>query len=167
MFDLLQDTWTPDVKANQLSDVISGVAPVRSLVNVGSGVADLVLLPIEQYRHDKRIIRGLQKGGTSFARNAGMEAVRLGAKLINGTQVVLEHAESILANRPSQDKVTMEAVEEETQPTTLKQGMESAYRSLNSNLNDAAQTILAGGCYTYDSYLASSLMHTYSSNGGV
>ncbi|TIA99521.1 hypothetical protein E3P96_02903 [Wallemia ichthyophaga] len=143
LFDLLQDTWTPDVKANQLSDVISGVAPVRSLVNVGSGVADLVLLPIEQYRHDKRIIRGLQKGGTSFARNAGMEAVRLGAKLINGTQVVLEHAESILANRPSQDKVTMEAVEEETQPTTLKQGMESAYRSLNSNLNDAAQTILA------------------------
>lgn len=132
------------MKANQLSDVLSGVAPVRSLVNVGSGVADLVLLPIEQYRHDKRIIRGLQKGGSSFARNAGMEALRLGAKLTNGTQVVLEHAESILANRPSQDKVTMEAVE--AQPTTLRQGMESAYRSLNNNLNEAAQTILAGGC---------------------
>ena len=140
---MLQDTWTPDVKANQLSDVISGVAPVRSLVNVGSGVADLVLLPIEQYRHDKRIMRGLQKGGSSFARNAGMEALRLGARLTNGTQVILEHAESILTNKPSEDKVTMEAVDD-TQPASLRQGMESAYKTLNTNLNEAAQTILAG-----------------------
>ncbi|TIA90557.1 hypothetical protein E3P99_01510 [Wallemia hederae] len=142
LLDMLQDTWTPDVKANQLSDVISGVAPVRSLVNVGSGVADLVLLPIEQYRHDKRIMRGLQKGGSSFARNAGMEALRLGARLTNGTQVILEHAESILANKPSEDKVMMEAVDD-TQPASVRQGMESAYKTLNTNLNEAAQTILA------------------------
>ena len=43
LFDTLNDLWTPDVKANQLADVISGVAPIRSIVNVGSGVADLVL----------------------------------------------------------------------------------------------------------------------------
>ncbi|KAG8970197.1 autophagy- protein 2, partial [Tulasnella sp. 427] len=53
----LNDMWTPDVKANQLVDVISGIAPIRSVVNVGSGLADLVLIPIAQYRKDRRLIR--------------------------------------------------------------------------------------------------------------
>lgn len=73
-----------------------------------------------------------------------MEALRMGARLTNGTQVVLEHAESILAGKSSEDKLTMETVDEVSEPMTLRQGMESAYKSLNNNLNEAAQTILAG-----------------------
>ena len=30
----------------------SSVAPIRLLINLGSGVADLILLPIEQYKED-------------------------------------------------------------------------------------------------------------------
>ena len=50
------------MKATQLADVISGVAPIRSVVNVGSGVADLVLLPIAQYKKDGRIVRDDEEG---------------------------------------------------------------------------------------------------------
>lgn len=96
---LLQDTWTPDVKANQLADVISGVSPIRSVVNVGSGVADLILLPIEQYRKDGRIAKGVQRGANSFVKSTALEMVKLGAKLATGTQVVLERAESVLGGR--------------------------------------------------------------------
>lgn len=88
--------WTPDVKANQLVDVISGIAPIRSVVNVGSGLADLVLIPIAQYRKDKRLMRGLQRGAKSFVKTTALEAVKLGAKLATGTQVILEEAESLL-----------------------------------------------------------------------
>lgn len=49
----------PHIKNTQLPHMVSGVAPLRSLVNVGSGVADLVLLPIEQYKKDGRIIKGM------------------------------------------------------------------------------------------------------------
>ena len=101
MLDMLNDLWTPDVKANQLADVISGVEPIRSFVNVGSGVADLVLLPIAQYRKDGRIVRGVQKGTTSFVKSTAMEAIRLGARLATGTQIVLEHAEHVLGGTPS------------------------------------------------------------------
>ncbi|TRM57600.1 hypothetical protein BD626DRAFT_514419 [Schizophyllum amplum] len=97
LFDTLNDLWTPDVKATQLAEVISGVAPIRSVVNVGSGIADLVLLPIAQYRKDGRIVRGVQKGATAFVRSAGVEAVRLGARLATGTQVILEQAEGVLS----------------------------------------------------------------------
>ncbi|KAG8820739.1 autophagy- protein 2 [Serendipita sp. 400] len=94
--DTLNDMWTPDVKANQLADVISGVAPIRSIVNVGTGLADLVLLPIAQYKKDKRLVRGVQKGTAAFMKTTAMETIKLGARLATGTQVILEHAERAL-----------------------------------------------------------------------
>ncbi|EIW60338.1 uncharacterized protein TRAVEDRAFT_63914 [Trametes versicolor FP-101664 SS1] len=170
-FDLLNDLWTPDVKATQLVEVISGVAPIRSVVNVGSGVADLVLLPIAQYKKDGRVVRGLQKGANSFVQSTAMEAIRLGARLATGTQVILEQAETVLGGH-FRDQVTAEAlqippgfeIDEEgmeedagdliskyaDQPTNVKEGVKSAYKSLKRNLNSAAQTILAVPMEVYE-----------------
>lgn len=157
--DMLQDIWTPDVKANQLADVISGVSPIRSVVNVGSGVADLILLPIEQYRKDGRVARGVQRGTNSFVRSTAMEMMKLGARLATGTQVVLEHAEGILGNK---DSVILEPVQSESddeqeafsryanQPTDVREGVKAAYASLSSNMNSAAQTILAVPMEVYE-----------------
>ena len=101
MLEKLNDLWSPDVKAHQLAEVITGVEPIRSFVNVGSGVADLVLLPIAQYKKDGRIMRGLQKGATSFVKTTALEALTIGARLANGTQIILEQAEGFLGNNPS------------------------------------------------------------------
>jgi autophagy-related protein 2 len=150
----LQDAWTPDVKANQIADIVSGVSPIRSLVNVGSGVADLILLPIEQYRKDGRIGRGVQKGGHSFVRSTAMEMMKLGARLATGTQVVLEKAEGVLGGaRPVLPEVE---VDEETlsryanQPGSTREGIQAGYSSLSRNINSAAQTILAVPMEVYE-----------------
>jgi autophagy-related protein 2 len=166
-FDMLNDLWTPDVKATQLADVVSGVSPIRSVVNVGSGVADLVLLPIAQYRKDGRVVRGLQKGTKSFVRSTAMEAVKLGAQLATGTQVILEQAENVLGSNFNEtiltetlphpfddatDRSFYSASDEETtdpisryaeQPVNIQEGIQSAYTSMRRNLSSAAQTILA------------------------
>jgi hypothetical protein len=92
--------WLPHIKSTQVPNVVSGVAPIRSLVNIGSGVADLILLPIEQYKKDGRVFRGLQKGTQSFARATTMEAIKFGTKLAVGTQILLEHADEILSFDP-------------------------------------------------------------------
>ncbi|KAJ7581343.1 hypothetical protein C8J56DRAFT_959789 [Mycena floridula] len=176
LFDLLNDLWTPDVKATQLVDVISGVAPIRSVVNVGSGIADLVLLPIAQYKKDGRIVRGVQKGATAFVKSTAIEAIKLGARLATGTQVILEHAEGVLGSQ-FKDPVTAETLqipflseefgqgfessdeEDEAgnliskyaeQPEDLKEGMQTAYRALRKNFNSAAQTILAVPMEVYE-----------------
>ena len=171
LFELLNDLWTPDVKATQLVDVISGVAPIRSVVNVGSGVADLVLLPIAQYKKDGRVLRGLQKGTTAFFKSTALEAIKLGAKLATGTQVILEQAEGILGGQ-FQQPVTTETIPEDTtllasdgsddesdsdiiskyaeQPVDIKEGVHSAYRSLRKNFGSAAQTILAVPMEVYE-----------------
>lgn len=49
--------WLPHIKL-QAPSVISGVTGVSSLVNIGGGIADLILLPLEQFRKDGHIIRG-------------------------------------------------------------------------------------------------------------
>ncbi|RKP07930.1 ATG C terminal domain-containing protein [Thamnocephalis sphaerospora] len=95
--DAIQATWLPHIRYTQVPSFVSGVSPIRSVVNIGSGVADLVLLPIEQYRKDGRIVRGLQKGLHSFTKATAMEALKLGTKLAVGTQVLLEHADDILS----------------------------------------------------------------------
>ncbi|KAJ3787784.1 hypothetical protein GGU10DRAFT_134981 [Lentinula aff. detonsa] len=176
--ELLNDLWTPDVKATQLVDVISGVAPIRSVVNVGSGIADLVLLPIAQYKKDGRIVRGVQKGTTAFVKSTATEAIKLGAKLATGTQVILEQAEGVLGPQ-FKYPVTTETLqspsfgddlldigfggssdEEENaleliskyanQPANVKEGVQSAYKSLQRNFNSAAQTILAVPMEVYE-----------------
>ena len=58
LFEGLMSEWLPYIRSTQVPRVISGVTGVRSLVNLGTGVADLILLPIEQYKKDGRIIRG-------------------------------------------------------------------------------------------------------------
>ncbi|KAJ7219339.1 hypothetical protein GGX14DRAFT_591678 [Mycena pura] len=173
LFDMLNDIWTPDVKATQLVDVISGVAPIRSVVNVGSGVADLVLLPIAQYKKDGRIVRGVQKGATAFFKSTAVEAIKLGARLATGTQVILEQAEDVLGGQ-FKSPVTTETVQPvpvgnyghsasdeddepedlisryAEQPADLKEGVQSAYKSLQRNFNSAAQTILAVPMEVYE-----------------
>lgn len=161
MGDLLQDIWTPDVKANQLSDVISGIAPVRSAVNVGTGVADLVLLPIDQIRRDGRLTRGLQKGTLSFARSTALEAVKVGARLATGTQVILERAEVVLGAKVATD-VRGETIAPGSmagtpsgadakdafsryaeQPANVSEGIKAGYQNFGESIRTTAQTILA------------------------
>ncbi|CAE6431927.1 unnamed protein product [Rhizoctonia solani] len=94
MGDTLNDLWTPDVKATQLADIVAGIAPFRSLVRVGAGMADLVLLPASAgWRRDRRREKGV--------RGAAAEAAALGARLATGAQVVLERAESMLGASPA------------------------------------------------------------------
>ena len=94
----LVDVWLPHILSTQVPHMVSGLTPIRSLVNVGSGIADLVLLPIEQYKRDGHIIRGLQKGGRAFTKATTLEALKIGTKLAVGTQVLLEHADDIFGS---------------------------------------------------------------------
>lgn len=79
------------------------------MVNVGSGVADLILLPIEQYRKDGRVARGVQRGTNSFVKSTALEMMKLGARLATGTQVILEKAETVLGGKVSEGTMVVEA----------------------------------------------------------
>lgn len=48
---------------------------------------DLFWLPIEQYRKDGRIIRGLQRGAASFGTSTASAALELSNRLVQAIQV--------------------------------------------------------------------------------
>ncbi|KAK4158531.1 hypothetical protein C8A00DRAFT_28541 [Chaetomidium leptoderma] len=163
----LNDIWTADVKGNQLPGVLAGLAPVRSLVNAGSGFRDLIEIPIREYRKDGRIVRSLRKGATAFAKTTGTEVVKLGAKLAIGTQYALQGAEGLLAPHPAGgegssssaavaaalgDDWDEDEYEEEVsrkislyadQPLGIIQGVRGAYASLARDLSLARDAIIA------------------------
>ncbi|KAI8978090.1 hypothetical protein BDB01DRAFT_852630 [Pilobolus umbonatus] len=98
LVDKLEQAWVPHIKQTQVSHMVSGVSPIRSLVNLSTGVADLVLLPIQQYRKDGRIMKGIQRGTESFARATAIEAIKLSSRVASGTQVILEHADGFFSH---------------------------------------------------------------------
>ncbi|CAG8513464.1 3493_t:CDS:10, partial [Scutellospora calospora] len=167
---LLEDlgaAWLPHITNTQVPNVVSGVAPIRSLVNIGSGVADLILLPIEQYKKDGRIIKGLQRGTQSFAKATTMEAIKYGAKLAVGTQILLEQAEEILSfesqtgtsnnNGSNIDNEEFDSDDGKefiskyaNQPADINEGIEAAYKSLKQNIGTAAHTIFAVPMEVYE-----------------
>ena len=156
----LNDVWMPDVKRNQLPGVLAGLAAVRPLVNVGSGMRDLVVVPMREYRKDGRIVRSLQKGVYAFAKNTTSEVARLGAKVAIGTQTLLEGAEAFLAPQtgsPSRglhndwDGEDPDTAPEEAravshyanQPIGVRAGLRSAARHLERDLLTARDAVIA------------------------
>lgn len=136
-------------------------------------------MPIAQYKKDGRIVRGVQKGTTSFVKSTAIEAIKLGAKLATGTQVILEQAEGVLGPQfrypvtaetlqstnfgddlldagfgggsSDEEENTLDLISKYAdQPMNVKEGVQSAYKSLQRNLNSAAQTILAVPMEVYE-----------------
>ncbi|KAI9820141.1 MAG: autophagy- protein 2 [Thelocarpon impressellum] len=150
----LNDIWMPDIKKTQLPGVLAGLAPVRSLVNVGGGVRDLVIVPMREYRKDGRVVRSIQKGALSFAKTTTSELVKLGAKLAIGTQTVLQGAETFL-NSPGQggeggwEDAELDEEEKKSislyadQPVGVVQGLRGAYASLERDLLTTRDAIVA------------------------
>lgn len=93
--------WLPVFQLTQVIGIISGVSPLRSVVNIGGGFKDLVAIPISEYKKDGRLWRSIQKGTVSFAKTTGYEILNLGVKLASGTQVLLEQGEEMLGGEGS------------------------------------------------------------------
>ncbi|KAK2625752.1 hypothetical protein QTJ16_005064 [Diplocarpon rosae] len=149
----LNDIWMPDIKRNQLPGILAGLAPVRSLVNVGGGFRHLVMVPMREYKKDGRIVRSISKGATAFAKTTGTELVKLGAKVAVGVQTVLQGAEDFLGptSELSGTAVDGEESDEErkqislyaNQPVGVFQGLRGGYAGLQRDLVIARDAIIA------------------------
>jgi autophagy-related protein 2 len=97
----LAKLWAYDISRHQAHRYLAGVQPIRSIVNVGSGVADLVLLPLAHYREHGNLKRGVQRGVSSFVKNVSLESMTAAARLAQGAQSVLEQVDEVIHNAPT------------------------------------------------------------------
>ena len=67
--------------------ILGGVGPVHSFLQLFQGLVDLVWLPIDQYRRDGRVMRGLQRGANSFTTSSAMAFLELTNRVVQMIQV--------------------------------------------------------------------------------
>lgn len=70
----------------QGAEAVQPGAPKNSIPPV-QGFRDLLWLPIEQYRKDGRLMRGLQRGAASFGSSTASAALELSNRLVQAIQV--------------------------------------------------------------------------------
>lgn len=51
------------------------------------GIRDLFWLPVEQYKKDGRLVRGIQRGATSFSTSTAMAMLELTNRAVQSVQV--------------------------------------------------------------------------------
>ena len=79
--------WLADIRGTQLPRILGGVGPVHSFLQLFQGLVDLVWLPIDQYRRDGRVMRGLQRGANSFTTSSAMAFLELTNRVVQIIQV--------------------------------------------------------------------------------
>lgn len=92
-------SWVNDISRHQIHKCVASVSmpPLRPFANIGSGAADLILLPMEHYNRDRRLVRGLKKGAKSFLKSVTIETLNTASKVAQGTQALLEHADDAVS----------------------------------------------------------------------
>ncbi|XP_069752323.1 autophagy-related protein 2 homolog A [Narcine bancroftii] len=136
--------WLNDIKKNQLPGILGGVGPMHSVVQLFHGLKDLFWLPIEQYRKDGRIIRGLQRGAASFGTSTASAALELSNRLVQAIQATAETVYDILSPTPPVTKAIVDRrylKKKGQQPADLREGVAKAYDTVREGVIDTAQTI--------------------------
>ncbi|KAF3435392.1 hypothetical protein FNV43_RR22481 [Rhamnella rubrinervis] len=138
--------WLEDISQNQIHKILRGLPTIRSLVAVGAGAAKLISMPVENYRKDKRLLKGMQRGTTAFLRSISLEAVGLGVHLAAGAHDILLQAEYLFTTIapsvpwpvPSKLKTNVRS----NQPKDAQQGIQQAYESLSDGLGKSASALV-------------------------
>lgn len=138
--------WLTDIRKNQLPGILGGVGPMHSVVQLFHGLRDLFWMPIEQYRKDGRIIRGLQRGAASFGTSTASAALELSNRLVQAIQATAETVYDILSPTPPVSKALMDKkyarrLKRNKQPADLREGVAKAYDTVREGVIDTAQTI--------------------------
>ncbi|XP_051506271.1 autophagy-related protein 2 homolog A-like [Myxocyprinus asiaticus] len=138
--------WLTDIRKNQLPGILGGVGPMHSVVQLFHGVRDLFWMPIEQYRKDGRIIRGLQRGAASFGTSTASAALELSNRLVQAIQATAETVYDILSPTPPLTRYITEGrptscPRRTPQPADLREGVAKAYDTVREGVIDTAQTL--------------------------
>lgn len=99
----LQSVWLLDILSSQRLSILNGVAPVKTVVTLSSGVKALVEVPYKEHAQ-QGLLRSIQKGLGVFGKTTSAELLRLGVNITTGTQNVLESTDSAWRDKmPVQD----------------------------------------------------------------
>lgn len=107
-------------------------------------------MPIEQYRRDQRIVRGIQRGTYAFSISAAMATLELANRLVYLLQSTAQFAHDVVTPpTPGSGNNRQLSTIHNSQPRDLREGMTVAYTVLREGFHEAGRGV-TNACYTSD-----------------
>jgi autophagy-related protein 2 len=89
--------WGNDIKRNQIPKILGGVGPLHSVRQLCksqimilffkftsvSGFVELFNAPVEAYKRDGRVLRGVKRGASAFSNSTAVAALELSSKFFD------------------------------------------------------------------------------------
>jgi autophagy-related protein 2 len=154
LFEFVQKEWLDDVRT-QMTGILGGVGPMHSLRQIGQGIYDLFWLPIQQYKKDGRVVRGLQKGTSSFGTSTAMAAVELTNRLVQTIQGAAEMTYDFLSPAYQAERRQIRAEQKRRygrQPVDVREGVTRAYDVVTQGFTDTATAISQVAMQEHEQY---------------
>ncbi|XP_053613848.1 autophagy-related protein 2 homolog A [Plodia interpunctella] len=142
--------WLTDIKAHQLPGLLSGIGPMHSLLQLLTGIRDLVWLPVEQWRRDGRLVHGLRRGAASFTARTAVAALDITTRLLQLIQTTAETAFDMLTPSPTLQLQAAYGRRERRRrrlhsparhPSDIREGVATAYRTVSEGFAETAATM--------------------------
>jgi len=73
--------WIEDICATQMHKFLTKSRPFQPFSSVGAGVAELVMIPLEEYKQDGNVIKGIRESTSNLAGTVAYEALNTSAKV--------------------------------------------------------------------------------------
>ncbi|KAF0904085.1 hypothetical protein E2562_031761 [Oryza meyeriana var. granulata] len=152
--EIVAAEWLEDISKNQVHKLLKGLPPIKSLVAVSSGAKKLVSSPINSYKKDRKLLKGIQRGAVAFIRSISIEAVGLGVHLAAGAHDMLLKTESALTAIPPplasrEAKRTKDNIRA-NQPESAQEGLKKAYESLTDGFGRTASALIGNPIKVYN-----------------
>lgn len=93
---VLTNYWSPDIRNNQIIGILSGISPLKSIINISSSMNNLVKVNNEIGEFgDGKVTKNLKMNALELSKVTGGEILKIGVKLATGTQTILENTEEL------------------------------------------------------------------------
>ncbi|CAG9531831.1 unnamed protein product [Cercopithifilaria johnstoni] len=135
------NAWLNDINNKQLVQFITSYGPIKSLVEIGFGIRDLFLMPVNEYcREEGHIVKGLQRGAESFGLSTATAAVDMLQRMVGVVQSVAELAFDIVSPeypiyRHRRNMIDYSVLRS---PNDIREGLNMALEAIGREISDTA-----------------------------
>lgn len=106
LFVKLFEYWLPNIQQTQLINLFNGVELFKPVINISESFRNFMTLPINDINdlNNPNFYKQLNKSGKEFLKTTSFELLKLGYRLTNGTQTLLEQGEEMLGGTGSKSR---------------------------------------------------------------
>jgi len=125
--------WVQDVSSTQIHKFLTTTSPIHPIANVGDGVKQFVMIPLEEYRQRGHVRKAFQRGTLTLAEVVAYETLNISSKL---TSLAARKLGGSTTNRKASDLEPF-PMRPETVPRSIGDVSNHAMASLSRGLKEA------------------------------